>query len=58
MSVAVNVAGGTGAGKRRVIVRPDWTCRCPVEDPLVRFTERRHPGDRYSCPDCGERRPT
>lgn len=62
MSVQVRVNGGTNAGTRIVNVRPEWECACVVwvesDDgfpPLA--LDRRHPGHRYSCPDCGARRP-
>lgn len=54
----VNVENGTNAGWRRVRVRPDWYCRCAlmvVAGMPVMY--RLHPGYRYSCPDCGARRP-
>lgn len=44
----IKVQGGTGAGSRTVKVHRGWECACP----------KVQPGDRYSCGDCGQRRPT
>ena len=57
--LAVTVKGGTNAGRRIARDRPSWCCRCTTMNALTNgVAQRVHPGDRYSCPDCGARRPS
>lgn len=50
MTIAVNVQGGTGAGKKRPLIVRAWWHNCPVTSREVELSA-------YSCPDCGTRRP-
>lgn len=67
----IQVKGGTHAGFRIVRRRPDWECLCIESEPgagpldptdpeeaFLELTPRVHPGSRYSCEDCGMRRPS
>ena len=44
----ITVKDGTGAGRRQLKLRKTWKCQC----------RKPQPGERYSAPCCGSRRPT
>jgi hypothetical protein len=54
--LAVNVAGGTNAG-RRIIRKPatDWECRCVVGRTTLHY--RQQHASLTRCLTCGTRRP-
>lgn len=62
--LGVSVQGGSGAGSRVVKTYGSWHCDCVVGGKykdghvsVVSVGKKRHPDSRYSCPDCGARRP-
>lgn len=62
----IRVQNGTCAARRIIKQLEPWRCDCPPDIPAghvlhdlsLGIKRKRQPGDRYSCPDCGARRPS